>query len=120
VSALRFVADENLDERLVIAVLRRVDGWDVVRVRDVGRVGGSDADLLKWAARQGRIVITHDVRTMPNAAYARVSARTRMPGVLIVPSGVPSRGVVDDLVLIAEAGVPADFRDRVVFLPLSD
>jgi hypothetical protein len=119
VSGLRFVADENLDERLVVAVLRRVDGCDVVRVRDVGRVGRSDADLLKWAARHGRIVITHDVRTMPNAAYARVASRTRMPGVLIVPSGVSSSGVVDDLVLIAEAGVPEDFRDRVVFLPLT-
>ena len=117
-SALRFVADENLNERLVLAVLRRVDGWDFVRVRDVGRGGRTDADLLKWAARQGRIVITHDVRTMPKAAYARVSSRARMPGVLIVPTDAPAREVVEDLVLIAEAGKPADFRDRVAFLPL--
>ena len=118
-SGLRFVADENLDERLVLAVMRRMSRWNAVRVRDVGLTGRTDGELLEWAAQQQRIVITHDARTMPAAAYARVSARSPMPGVLIVPTDAAAREVVEDLVLIAEAGTSADFRDRVVFLPLS-
>lgn len=118
-SRLRFVADENLDERLVLAVLRRFHRWNFVRVRDVGLGGCADRDLLQWAARQRRIVVTHDARTMPAAAYARVSAHLPMPGVLIIPTDATARKVIDDLVLVAEAGRPADFRGRVVFLPLS-
>ena len=119
-TALRFVADENVDERLVLAALRRVDRCDLVRVRDIGRVGRTDADLLEWAAEQRRIVITHDVRTMPRAAYLRIDAGKPMPGVVIVRTRAATRVVIDDLVLILDAGRPGDFRDRVVFLPLAE
>jgi uncharacterized protein with PIN domain len=120
VTAPRFVADENLNERLVLALVRRVPGVDIVRVRDVGRTGRTDADLLEWAATQDRVVITHDLRTMPRAAYARVVADGPMPGVLVVPDDAAPQSVIDDLALIAEVGTPDEWRDRVVFLPLRD
>ena len=67
-SRVLFVADENLNERLVLALLRRVPQLDVVRVRDTSRAGSTDPDLLEWAAEEGRVLITHDARSMPSAA----------------------------------------------------
>lgn len=119
-SVLRWVADENLTERLVLAWLRRVGDLDIVRVRDAGRTGCDDAELLAWAADQGRIVVTHDARTMPAAAYARVGTGQTMPGLFIVPADAAPQAVLEDLVLISEVSVPDDWRDRVVFLPLDD
>jgi hypothetical protein len=120
VSLPKFLADENLDDRLVHAVRRRVPGIDIVRVRDAGLVGASDEDLLAWAGEEGRIVVTHDARTMPAAAHARIAGRQRMSGVPVAPRAASIRAVADDPVLIAQVGRPDDWNDRVGFLPFAD
>jgi hypothetical protein len=56
---------------------------DVARVQDVGLSGAADPDVLAPAAGEGRVVVTHDANTM--AAYARVAAGARMPGLVVVP-----------------------------------
>lgn len=52
--------------------LRQPD-LDLVRVQDVGIQGIDDPTILSWAAENKRIVITHDIATMPDFAYERVS-----------------------------------------------
>lgn len=89
-----------------------------MRVRDVGRAGASDTELLAWATDEARALLTHDAKTMPSAGYARVAEGLPMPGVLVVPDDGPSRALLDDLALIAVAGESGDWRDRVEFLPL--
>jgi len=118
VSRPRFLADENLNERLVLSLERRVREVEFVRTRDVGLTGCSDEEILEWASSKGLILVTHDARTMPRHAYDRVETGAPMPGVLIVPDDAPTRAVIEDLALIAEAGTTEEWRDRVVFLPL--
>jgi hypothetical protein len=117
VSALLFAADENLNERLLLALLRRLSSLDIPRVRSTPVAGGTDDEVLAWAAAEGRIVITHDEKTMPPAAWERVSRGMEMPGVVVVPGDAPSRAAVEQLTLLAGAGGPEDTRDRVLFLP---
>ncbi len=57
----RFLADENLDERLAVALERRVPGVDIRRTRASGLAGSPDAAVLEWAAREGRILVTRRV-----------------------------------------------------------
>lgn len=116
-SQLRFAADENLNERLVLALLRRLPSLDILRVRDTPVAAGSDGEVLAWAAAEGRIVITHDGRTMPAEAWVRIAAGLPLPGLVIVPGDAPARAILEHLALIAEAGAPGDVRDRVLFLP---
>ena len=52
---------------------------------DVGLLGKSDPMVLEWAAREMRVLLTHDVRTMRYHAYARLAAGLSMPGVFVVP-----------------------------------
>jgi predicted nuclease of predicted toxin-antitoxin system len=65
----RFLADHDLNEHIVDAVLRREPTIEFVRVRDVGMRESSDAEVLAFAAQQGLIVVSHDVNTMTSAAY---------------------------------------------------
>jgi hypothetical protein len=118
VSELRFVADENLNERLVVALQRRVPGLDLLRVRDARRIGRSDADLLDWAAAEGRVLMTHDARTVPPAALTRVREGTAMPGVIVIDDRAAARVTIDDLALLVELATAEDLRDRIVFVPL--
>lgn len=117
-SALRFVADENLNERLVLALLRRLPDLDLLRVREARRTGRTDPDLLDWAATEGRILLTHDARTVPPAAFSRVRAGLQMPGVIVIDDLAAARTVIDDVALLVEFSTLEDLHDRVVFVPL--
>lgn len=61
---MKFLADENLDGRLLRALLRRLPNADVVRAIDVDLESVGDPEVLEWAANRDRVVLTHDVNTM--------------------------------------------------------
>lgn len=61
-----------------------VEDVDVVRVQDVGLRMATDQAILDWAATEGRILVTQDIRTMPDFAYDRVNAGLAMPGVAVL------------------------------------
>ena len=57
-AALRFLSDENISPRVVRAL--RQAGYDVLDLKEAGRLGWPDERILAWATAQSRIVITHD------------------------------------------------------------
>jgi hypothetical protein len=77
---LRLLADENLDHDLVRGVLRRRSHLDLVRVQDVGLSETDDPDILAWAAREQRVVLTHDVNTMSKSYLAKPPSLRRGTG----------------------------------------
>ena len=60
---LKLLADENLILAIVLGVRRLRPDINLVRVQDVGLEGSEDVDLLEWAARENRIVVTHDIHS---------------------------------------------------------
>ncbi|MEI8131153.1 MAG: hypothetical protein WCG34_01890, partial [Leptolinea sp.] len=58
--------------------------------------------LLSWAAREGRILLTHDVKTMVGFAFERVDAGQTMPGIFEVDCDAPFGLVREDLTLLVE------------------
>ena len=115
---LHLAADENVNSALIRGVLRRNPSLDLVRVQDVGLRGADDASVLAWAAREGRVLITYDIKTVPPAAYARIAQDQPMPGVIAIPATVPLGTVIDDLVLLAVATEPGEWKDKIEYLPL--
>ncbi len=78
---LRFLADENFNGRIVRGLELAVPHLDLVRTQDEGLDNTDDPTILKWAADAGRIVLTHDLKTMVGFAHDRVAAGEAMPGV---------------------------------------
>ena len=115
---LRLLADENLNHDLIRGVLRGMPSLDLVRVQDVGLREADDPSVLEWAAKERRIVLTHDVNTMPAFAFDRVRRNQAMPGMLVISQQAALAGVIDDILLIAECGEIGDYDGRVVYLPL--
>ena len=81
---LRLLADENFNNNIIRGVRRRVFESDIVRVQDVGLTGADDPTVLEWAARNQRILLTHDVSTITAYAYDRIRQSKAMPGVFEV------------------------------------
>jgi len=79
----RFLADENIDQDLILGLKRRIDGIDIVRVQDVGLRTLDDPTVLQWAADEGRALISRDIKTIPNFAHERVATGLVTPGVLV-------------------------------------
>jgi hypothetical protein len=115
---LRLAADENLNNDILRALLRRRRDIDIVRVQDVGLSGAPDEAVLEWAAGEHRIVVTHDVTTMTRHAAERCQTGRSMPGLVQVPRSVPVARAADDLLLLAEASQDGEWEGQVLFLPL--
>jgi hypothetical protein len=115
---IRFLADEDFNNDLVRGLLRRCPGTDLVRVQDLGLRGATDDAVLARAALEGRVVLTHDLATLIACAYERVRGGQPMPGIIAVAQTLPARQAIDDLVLIAECSMTADWAEQVRYLPL--
>lgn len=113
-----FLADENFNGRIVRGLLRRAPHMDLVRAQNVGLLGAPDPTVLGWAAKSGRVLLTHDAATMPTHAFNRVERALAMSGVLIVRESLAIGSVIEDLLLIFEAGEAQDLVGSVIYLPL--
>lgn len=115
---LRFAADENFHNDIVRGIRRRTRDIDIVRVQDAGLMGAEDQTLLEWAAREQRLVLRHDAATFTAHAYERIRKGVPMPGVIEVKRGLPLRQVIDDILLLAECSLEAEWEGQVLYLPI--
>ena len=56
---MRLLTDENISPQ--VAVMLRLEGYDVVSVHEVGLQGKADPDVFTYAQGQGRVVVTQDL-----------------------------------------------------------
>ncbi len=114
---LRLASDENFNGIIVRQLLRKYPNLDIVRVQDTNAYALPDDEVLKWAAMEGRILLSHDISTMPGFAYERIKKGEIMPGLFAIPEDASITLVVADLFLVIEGSVQGEWKDRVEFLP---
>ena len=115
---MHFAADENLDGRIFSGLLIRLPDLDIVRVQDTALYQAADPDLLAWLAEENRILLTHDLKTIPSFVAERVSAGLSMPGVIIVKRSTPIGLAIEHLEIMIEASTPDEFENQVRYIPL--
>jgi hypothetical protein len=114
----RFLADHDLNEHIVDGLVRREPAALVIRARDVGLADRPDPEVLEYAAREGWLIVSHDVNTMPAHAHARMRGGQAMAGLLMVRQDQPIGPVIDSLVLIWSASEAEEWHSQIGFLPL--
>lgn len=115
---LRLATDEDFNNRILRGVLRRLPELDVVRVQDARLPRREDPDVLEWAAREGRVLLSHDVATMRRHAYERVTAGLPMSGLFEVSQELPIGVAIEEILLLAEGSVEGEWEGQVRYLPL--
>jgi hypothetical protein len=115
---LRLATDEDFNNRIVRGLLRRHPKLDIVRVQDAGLSAKDDPEILAWAAREQRALLTHDVTTMKQHAYERIVAGLPMPGVFEVSQQVPIGLAIEEILMLAECSFEGEWEGQVRFLPL--
>lgn len=114
----RFLADHDFNEHILDGLLRREPTIEISRARDERLHEMPDERVLAFAAERGLLVLSHDVNTMPAAAFARLADGQAVSGLLMVRQVNPVAEAVDDLMLIWWASDAEEWNGQVWFLPL--
>ena len=113
----KFLADANFDVVILLAAKRREPALDFQTASAAGLTGMADPAVLAVAAREGRVLLTHDVRTMPRHFAAFLREQTSA-GVLVVPQSLPRRRVIEGLLLVWDAMDADEWINRIMSFPL--
>ena len=114
---VRFQADADLNIIVVLGALRAEPTIDFQTAVTAELSGRPDPDVLAIAAREGRILLTHDHKTMPRH-FADFISRTSSPGVFVIPQNVPVVDAIEELVMIWVASEADEWTNRICYLPL--
>jgi hypothetical protein len=121
--ALRYLLDEHLRGELWRAIgtynAQAADPLDVIRVGDPADLplSSSDPDILVWAEKAARVVVSRDTRTMIGELLAHLAAGRGSPGLFIIRRRAALADVLSFLVEAANAGDDDQWRDQAVFIP---
>ena len=98
--------------------LLRERGLDATGAHEVGQVGRSDLEQLRYAAREGRCLITRNVADFLELVRQLINRQESHAGIILVPASF--RG--DEFAILADAitgcvaAYPKGLADQVLFL----
>jgi Domain of unknown function (DUF5615) len=114
---VRFQADADLNEDIVTGTLRRESGIDFQTATGAGLRLLSDMEVLTLAAREGRILVSHDRRTMPRA-FTQFLRSNASPGLFIVSQKTDLLATIDDLLLVWMTSTAEEWINQLSTIPL--
>lgn len=98
--------------------MRRVPGLDAVTAYEVGKSEAPDPELLAWAAETGRVLVTHDRKTMPAYAARRLAAGDNIAGVMVISRQIPIGTAIDELEIVVLCTEPGEWENLIQYIPL--
>jgi len=81
-------------------------------------IGTPDDEILQWIEEAGYVLVSRNRRTLSQHLREHLEAGGHIPGIFLLSRRSSLGHIIEDLILIWEAGDPEEYRDRVEFLPL--
>jgi uncharacterized protein DUF5615 len=116
-SMLRLLIDQDLDHDILRGLIRRIPQLDVVTAFEIGMSAATDPELLRWAAKEGRIIVTHDRKTMPGHAAELMDKGENIAGLFVALRSMPMHRVLEDLELMITCSENDEWVNSIRFLP---
>jgi len=113
----KFLADENLNAKIIAGLLRKEPSIDFQTAKGAGILGLLDHEVLARAAHEGRVLVSHDRETMP-AHFSRFIANSQSAGLLIVSQSIAIREAIEEILLVWAASETHEWHNRIAFLPI--
>lgn len=114
---IRFQADADLNQAIVTGILRREPTIDF-QTSNVSNLSGlSDLEVLNFVAQEGRVLVSHDQRTMPRYFAEFVVSQTSA-GVIIVLQSLSISEAINGLINIWQITEAEDWVNRIAYLPI--
>lgn len=116
---VRFLTDASLHAGIVSGCRRREPTMDSMSADEAKLEGIDDPAVLALAAREDRILVTSDLKTMPRHFGDFLQAHGYCLGVFLVRRRTPLADVIEDLITVWAASDAGEWRDRIVEIPQS-
>lgn len=116
-ASVRFQADADLNQAIVTGVIRRQAEINFQTATEAGLEGLIDTEVLALSAKQQRILVTHDRRTMPTE-FAEFIVNQQSAGILIVSRKTALDIVIEELILIWSVTKADEWTNRIAKIPL--
>jgi Domain of unknown function (DUF5615) len=115
-TAIRFQADADLRQSIVTGTLRRQPKLNFRSANGAELEGIKDSDVLVLAAQDGRVLVTHDRKTMPTE-FGQFIAAQMSSGVLILSQNLSISEAIDAIILIWEASTAEEWINQIMTFP---
>jgi len=117
---LRYLLDEDTPHVICGQLLQREPDMEILAVGDdmAPALGTSDPELLQWIEQEGYVLVSRNRRTLPRHLHEHLEAGGHVPRIFLLRRRYSLGQIIEDLMLIWEAGNPEEYRDRVEYLPL--
>ncbi|MCC6329729.1 MAG: DUF5615 family PIN-like protein [Acidobacteria bacterium] len=114
---LKFLCDADFRMAIVDGLLHLDPRIDIRSADEAGLRSVHDLNVLAIAADQGRIVLTHDRRTMPHH-FARFIQTRDSAGVIVVAQNVAVRTAIEEIYLVWAGDDANVWVNRISDIPL--
>ncbi|MDT4954722.1 MAG: hypothetical protein QOJ02_2860 [Acidobacteriota bacterium] len=114
---VRYQADADLNEDIVSGVQRRAPEIDFQTAGELGLANLPDSDVLILAAQEGRILVTHDRRTMPTH-FGHFIENHQSPGLIVISQKTEILSAIEDLILLWMASEAEEYVNSILTIPL--
>jgi len=115
-TAVRFQADADLKQAIVTGVVRRQPKIDFRSANAAELEGKKDSEVLVIAAQDGRVLVTHDRKTMPAEFGAFIVSQTSS-GVLIISQNLPISDAIESVILVWEVSTAKEWVNQIMSIP---
>lgn len=109
---VRFLADVNLNQNIISGVVLQLPEIDFQTAHEANLHGLPDAQVLAVAAREGRVLVTQDQRTMP-AHFGEFIETNNSPGVVIISQKRATRRAIEGLILMWMASEAEEYANSI-------
>jgi hypothetical protein len=113
---VRFQADADLRAPIVKGLRRREPSVDFSTADESRLAGLEDWEVLDLAASSGRVLVSHDVSTMPET-FSRFIQEQTSPGVILISQELSYREAIEGLLRVWSSSEAKDWENVVSFLP---
>ncbi|MGI8640007.1 MAG: DUF5615 family PIN-like protein [Pyrinomonadaceae bacterium] len=115
---IKILADQNFNGNILRGLKKRIPELDCIATYEIGFEKYSDDALLTWAAKENRVILTHDAKTFPIFAYEKMTKGDKMSGVIVVSDQIPIGKAIEDLELVILGNFENEWRNNVTRIPL--
>jgi Domain of unknown function (DUF5615) len=115
---VRFLADADLNKAIVSGVLRREPSIDFLSAQAAQLRLMHDPEVLELAAGQHRVLVSHDVGTMPAHFREFRNAGRHSAGVFLIAQSLDIGIAIQELLLVWLASDATEWENRLEWLPL--
>jgi hypothetical protein len=114
---VRYQADADLNEDIVAGVQWRAPEIDFQTAGEAELAHLPDTSVLVLAAQQGRVLVTHDRRTMPTH-FGKFIENKRSPGLIVISQKTEILSAIEDLILLWTASEAEEYESSILTIPM--